>query len=31
VDTATLEVFGFAGERCDRIIARVLEALRRPQ
>lgn len=27
VDTATLEVFGFAGERCDRIIARVLEAL----
>lgn len=31
VDTATLEVFGFAGERCDRIIARVLEALRRRQ
>lgn len=29
VDTATLEVFGFAGERCDRIIARVFEALRR--
>jgi RNA polymerase sigma-70 factor (ECF subfamily) len=28
VDTATLEVFGFAGERCDRIIARVLAALR---
>ena len=28
VDTATLEVFGFAGERCDRIIARVLEAVR---
>ena len=28
IDTATLEVFGFAGERCDRIIARVLEALR---
>jgi RNA polymerase sigma factor (sigma-70 family) len=28
VDTATLEVFGFAGERCDRIIARVFEALR---
>jgi RNA polymerase sigma-70 factor (ECF subfamily) len=27
VDTATLEVFGFAGERCDRIIARVFEAL----
>jgi len=31
IDTATLEVFGFAGERCDRIIARVLESLRRPQ
>ena len=31
VDTATLEVFGFAGARCDRIIARVLEALRRRQ
>ena len=29
VDSATLEVFGFAGERCDRIIARVLEAVRR--
>ena len=28
VDTATLEVFGFAGERCDRIIARVFAALR---
>jgi RNA polymerase sigma-70 factor (ECF subfamily) len=28
VDTATLEVFGFAGQRCDRIIARVLAALR---
>jgi RNA polymerase sigma factor (sigma-70 family) len=28
VDTATLAVFGFAGERCDRIIARVFEALR---
>lgn len=28
VDTATLEVFGFAGERCDRIVARVLAALR---
>jgi len=28
VDTATLEVFGFAGQRCDRIIARVLTALR---
>ncbi len=28
VDTATLEVFGFAGERCDRIIARVLAVLR---
>jgi RNA polymerase sigma factor (sigma-70 family) len=27
VDTATLEVFGFAGERCDRIIARVFEAI----
>jgi RNA polymerase sigma-70 factor (ECF subfamily) len=30
LDTATLEVFGFAGERCDRIIARVFEALRTP-
>jgi RNA polymerase sigma-70 factor (ECF subfamily) len=29
VDTATLEVFGFAGERCDRIIARVFQVLRR--
>jgi RNA polymerase sigma-70 factor (ECF subfamily) len=27
VDTATLEVFGFAGERCDRIIARVFDAI----
>jgi RNA polymerase sigma-70 factor, ECF subfamily len=25
VDAATVEVFGFAGERCDRIVARVLE------
>ena len=28
VDSATLEVFGFAGERCDRIIQRVFAALR---
>lgn len=27
VDSATLEVFGFAGERCDRIIQRVFAAL----
>jgi RNA polymerase sigma-70 factor (ECF subfamily) len=27
IDSATLEVFGFAGERCDRIVARVLAAL----
>jgi RNA polymerase sigma-70 factor (ECF subfamily) len=27
IDTATLEVFGFAGERCDRIIARVIAAV----
>jgi len=27
VDSATLEVFGFAGDRCDRIIARVLASL----
>jgi RNA polymerase sigma-70 factor (ECF subfamily) len=27
VDAATLEVFGFAGERCDRIVARVLERI----
>ena len=27
VDSATLEVFGFAGERCDRIIRRVFAAL----
>jgi RNA polymerase sigma-70 factor (ECF subfamily) len=26
VDTAMEEVFGFAGERCDRIVARVLAA-----
>jgi RNA polymerase sigma-70 factor (ECF subfamily) len=28
IDGATLEVFGFAGQRCDRIIAAVLSALR---
>jgi RNA polymerase sigma-70 factor (ECF subfamily) len=27
VDAATVEVFGFAGERCDRIVARVLERI----
>jgi RNA polymerase sigma-70 factor (ECF subfamily) len=25
VDDATIDVFGFAGERCDRIVGRVLE------
>jgi RNA polymerase sigma-70 factor (ECF subfamily) len=30
IDTATLEVFGFAGERCDRIITRVLSRLPGP-
>ena len=29
LDTATAEVFGFAGERCDRIVAGVLAALSR--
>ena len=28
IDTATLDVFGFAGERCDRIVAAVLEHTR---
>jgi RNA polymerase sigma factor (sigma-70 family) len=28
VDSATMEVFGFAGERCDRIVARTLSRLR---
>jgi RNA polymerase sigma-70 factor (ECF subfamily) len=28
IDVATLNVFGFAGERCDRIVASVLERLR---
>jgi RNA polymerase sigma-70 factor (ECF subfamily) len=27
MDAATLDVFGFAGERCDRIVGRVLAAL----
>ena len=27
VDNATLDVFGFAGERCDRIVASVLTKL----
>jgi RNA polymerase sigma-70 factor, ECF subfamily len=27
IDAATVDVFGFAGERCDRIVARVLQAL----
>lgn len=31
VDTATVDAFGFAGERCDRIVGRVLEALRAHQ
>jgi RNA polymerase sigma-70 factor (ECF subfamily) len=25
IDMATLDVFGFAGERCDRIVATVLD------
>ena len=29
LDAATAEVFGFAGERCDRIVAGVLAALAR--
>jgi RNA polymerase sigma-70 factor, ECF subfamily len=28
MDTATVDVFPFAGERCDRVVARVLERLR---
>jgi RNA polymerase sigma-70 factor (ECF subfamily) len=28
IDTATVDAFGFAGERCDRIVARVLQAVR---
>lgn len=28
IDMATLDVFGFAGERCDRIVATVLERIR---
>ena len=31
VDAATVDAFGFAGERCDRIVGRVLEALRTHQ
>jgi RNA polymerase sigma-70 factor (ECF subfamily) len=27
-DTASIDVFGFAGERCDRIVASVLERYR---
>jgi RNA polymerase sigma-70 factor (ECF subfamily) len=30
IDAATVDAFGFAGERCDRIVARVLEALSIP-
>ena len=29
LDAATVEAFGFAGERCDRIVANVLERVRR--
>jgi RNA polymerase sigma-70 factor (ECF subfamily) len=29
-DSATLEVFGFAGERCDRIVTTVLQTLQAP-
>jgi RNA polymerase sigma-70 factor (ECF subfamily) len=28
IDLATEEAFGFAGERCDRIVARVLERIK---
>ena len=28
IDTATLDAFGFAGERCDRIVAHVLQRVR---
>jgi RNA polymerase sigma-70 factor (ECF subfamily) len=28
IDAATVDAFGFAGERCDRIVARVLQAVR---
>jgi len=30
IDTATIDVFGFAGARCDRIVAAVMERIRRP-
>ena len=29
LDAATVDAFGFAGDRCDRIVARVLEQIRR--
>jgi len=28
LDAATVDAFGFAGERCDRIVAKVLQAVR---
>ena len=28
IDAATLNAFGFAGDRCDRIVSRVLEGVR---
>ena len=28
IDTATVDAFGFAGERCDRIVAKVIERVR---
>jgi RNA polymerase sigma-70 factor (ECF subfamily) len=28
IDVATVDAFGFAGERCDRIVAKVLERCR---
>lgn len=31
IDTATVDAFGFAGERCDRIVAKVLHAVRDSQ
>jgi RNA polymerase sigma factor (sigma-70 family) len=30
IDTATVDVFGFAGARCDRIVAAVMARIRRP-
>jgi RNA polymerase sigma-70 factor (ECF subfamily) len=30
IDVATVEAFGFAGERCDRIVAKVLARITEP-